>query len=163
MKFKQLEQPERQMSGSSIYLKLKDGDVARGVLRGEAYDYFIKWEGNKSQECAPDDEGAKFRFRVNLVIKENGALTAKILEGGRMIYQQLADLNESWDLEKTIVAIRRKGKGLETEYSVTPDGPNCKVSDAFEKQLAAVKLHDLEPEYRSEEPARQALFEEAPF
>lgn len=162
MKFRNL--PERDQNLSNTYLKLNDKDQVKGVFRGDVEEFFVTWENGKSRECAPDDDGAKFRFRVNFVTKENGSLTAKIWEGGQIVYNQLRDLNESFDLERTVVTVKRNGTGKDTTYSVLPAGKDFKVSDEMERQLANVKLHDLEPVSRADEPAKAALFEEsAPF
>lgn len=128
-----------------MFLKLKDKEQVKGVFRGAVKEYWVKWEGSRSQECPPDEEGAKFRFKINFVMKENGVLTPKIWEGGMIVYNQLKDLHETFSLPQTIVTIKRSGSGKDTLYTIMPS-KEYKVTPEMERLLQAVKLHDLDPQ-----------------
>lgn len=138
--------------GSKNYLSLKGGESVQGVLRGDPHIYHQHWTGQNSSLCSGRDSCEKckagekpaFRFKLNMIIKENGALSVKVLNQGWKLYQQLRGLHESgWDLEKNSIRLSRTGTTKnDTVYNVSPI-PNGTVSAAFEKQLAAVKLIDF--------------------
>jgi len=142
------EKPEG--SKGNKYLSLKDGDSHTGVLRGEPHDYRSHYVG-KYLVC-PEDKSclhcaggpASFRFAINFVVKENGALVAKVWEQGRRVYDALDTLQKTgYDLEKTFVKISRKGSGADdTVYSVAPL-PEHKVTADQLGELDKVQLHVL--------------------
>ncbi len=115
-------------------IKLKGGESVTGVLRGDPYEF--------EHAFKPGDK-AKFRFRLNMVVMENGALQAKVLEGGWKLYQSLKQLNEAgWDLEKTYTKISRIGTTMnDTVYSATVT-PTPVPQGTLDK-VAAVPLNDL--------------------
>ena len=115
-------------------IKLKAGGWVQGVLRGEPLEF---------EQAFKSDPKPKFRFKLNMVVVENGQLTARILEGGWSIYVQLKALSESdWDLEKTFVKVSREGSGpTDTKYTVTPS-PKLPTPEQLAK-IAAVPLLKL--------------------
>lgn len=139
--------------GSEHFLKLKAGEVIRGVFRGDPHEFRLHWENNKSSLCTDDTcercksgNKSKFRFRLNFLVKENDHYVAKIWEQGWTVYTQLRDLHASdYDLEKTVVKITRTGSGLnDTIYSVLPlPPPNGLVTKELNDKLSQIKLHDL--------------------
>lgn len=150
MQFKQIQES----TGVSQFIKLEDKESIRGIFRGDPYDFkqhFIKAE-NKSYLCtAPQacqwcmkGDRPKFRFTINFITKEpDGKYIAKVFEQGAKFYNGLKALHESgYDLERTIMAVTRSGKGTDTIYTILPI-PNGAVPDAMEKNVSAVKLHDL--------------------
>lgn len=143
-------------SGSGKYLKLKDGDEVRGVFRGDPYTYYAKWE-NKSLSWSKEEQpGYRFRFRINFVQKVNGEYVPKVLEQGPMVYRQMAELAEDWELESTVVKLKRRGEGLDTEYSLVVTNDPVTDFDA----LKAVELLDVEPE--ASKPKTEAELEDEP-
>lgn len=144
--------------GSSIanLIKLKAGESVVGVLRGEPYEF---------EHAFKEGDKAKFRFRLNMVTKVNGAMTAMVLEGGWKLYQGLRTLSEAgWDLETSFVKISRQGSGMnDTTYTaaVIPQAP---TSDALQ-QVAKIPLNDLtggqkqpDPHHNQEQPADDLPF-----
>lgn len=142
------------------FLKLKDGESVTGILRGEVKVFYITWEGGKSSEVPEGTPGAKFRFRVNLVVAEkDGVFVPKILEQGAMVYKAFKDLSEDYSLDETIIKIKRTGSGQNnTEYSVMPLPK--KPEAATLKKLEALELLPLESEQKEEAPAVEP---ETPF
>lgn len=138
-------------------ITLKDGENVRGVLRGEIYEFQKDFKGNGK---------FKFRFQVNMVVKGNGALAAKILEGGAQLYGQLRDLQSAgWDLETTTIQVSRKGSGqFDTEYNVVTVPNGSMTGDALSK-IAAVRLHELTPREPSSprEPGDEMPSDDLPF
>src|SRR5437762_12970318 len=94
-------------SGGNTFIKLGDGGFVEGILKGEPVEF---------EQAFKEGDKPKFRFRLNMIIQENGALTAKILEGGVSIYNQLAEQVEAgWVLEECYTRNSRTGVGLDTE------------------------------------------------
>lgn len=133
--------PEVGSSGSTTFLKLKDKDVVQGIFRGDVHEFYSKWENGKSTVCSPEE--GRFRFRINFITKENGTLTAKIWEGGAVVYNQLKDLNDLYPLETTMVTIKRNGADMGTTYTILPQKET--VGPVLENTLKSVTLHDLTP------------------
>lgn len=134
------------------FLKLKSGESVRGIFRGDPFEFRQHWVGQKSFVC--NGEGceyckkgikAVFRFRINFIVNENGAYTAKVFEQGWMVYDQLRSIHGDYNLEKTIIKITRQGSGTDTTYTILPlPPPNGVVTDTLETQLSKVTLHPLE-------------------
>ena len=125
--------------GSADFLKLKDKESVTGVFRGDVYEFCGSWKDAKFVL----GEGKSFRFRINFLTKDNDVLVAKIWEQGVTVYNQLKDLHAEYGLPETIVKITRTGTGAsDTSYSILPI-KKSEVSEAMEKQLAAVVLKEL--------------------
>lgn len=137
-------------TGGGNFLKLKDGESATGILRGEVKVFYVTWEGGKSTEVPEGTPGAKFRFRVNLVVAEkDGVFAPKILEQGAMVYKAFKDLAEDYELSETIIKIKRSGSGQNnTEYSVMPLPKKPEASTL--KKLEVIELLPLESEESKE-------------
>jgi hypothetical protein len=172
MKFRTL--PESEGGGSDKFLKIKPNDNVKIVLRGEIYEYFVKWEGGKSI-VVKENQGGKLRFRVNALLfdQEQKKFVAKIWEFGQAVYRQLADVNEEYDLETTKIKVSRKGEGKETEYNVLPllKEPlsdqvlkmiNETPLNVLEKQGSKGATHD-ESEFLGEPPPEFDDGEKLPF
>lgn len=129
--------------GSKNFLKLKDKESVVGIFRGALHDFFILWDNGKS---TPVDEGtpnAKFRFRVNFVVKDGASYVPKIFEQGLIVYKTLSELHNEYDLAKTVVKITRNGTGTDTTYSVLPLLKQTLSTDA-EAYLDKLELLPLE-------------------
>lgn len=148
MQFKKLSD-----GGSKNYLKLKDGESVTGIFRGEPYDFRTHWGNGRSTVCTgaacPECKAggkSSFRFRINFITSENGALVAKVFEQGKSVYSALGSLHSTgYDLTKTKVSITRHGSGKnDTQYNVLPLPPPKGVVDkTLEAQLEKIKLNDL--------------------
>lgn len=131
------------VGASGDFLKLKDGESAIGVFRGDLFEYHCKWNGSKSVKCDESEKGAKFRFRVNFVTKQGDSLKSVIWEQGPNVYNALKALNADYQLEKFFMKITRKGSTMnDTEYMILPV-PNGALDEAKEATVAAVPLQDL--------------------
>lgn len=134
------------------FFKLKDGQNVRVVFRGEPYEFKQHWINNRgvlcnggSENCSPCREGMKpgFRFRVNLVMSENGVFVSKIWEQGWTVYNQLKDLNADYPLETHLVKVARTGSGAQdTTYSILPV-PNGMLSQQQHEKISKVELQVL--------------------
>lgn len=107
-------------NGNGVFLKLKDGESVTGVFRGEVYEFRSKWENGKSKLVDEKDPEGKTRFRLNFVMREGDKFVPKIWEFGVSVYNQLADINEEYDLTQTKVKLTRRGTGTDTTYSILP-------------------------------------------
>jgi hypothetical protein len=137
---------------SESFLKLKDKDTVTGVFRGEPYDFMQHWVGNRSTPCTEDKscphckDGNKpsFRFRINFIVKAEGAYKAMIFEQGWTVYTDLRALNKDYSLEKYAMKITRSGTTKnDTKYTILPV-PKGELNDAALKALAGVTLNDLQ-------------------
>lgn len=132
-----------------LFLKLKDGESKVGVFRGEIYEFHQVWENGKSKVVEPDVDGAKSRFRLNFVSKEDGQYRSQIFEFGLMVYNQLAEIQDDYDLEKTGLKISRRGTGTDTTYIIIPSKEQPSASAL--KAIEAVGLNILEHKHQPEE------------
>lgn len=143
------ENPETGNGG--MFIRPKDGESVKGILRGEPRVFWTMWDGKKSHEVSKDHPDARFRFKINLVVNEDGQYKAKIFENGPQMYNDLKALTEDYDLEQTVIKITRKGTGLETRYNVMPlpkplDANQLAAIDAVELQnLEGKKLKNHAP------------------
>ena len=130
--------------GQGSYIKFKDGDALKGVLAGETKEFYVQWNNGKPTVCDKDSENAKFRFKTNFVVTENGAHTAKVLEQGPMLYKAFQEMEETgYDLAKTMIIIKRKGSSAtDTEYSAIP-APGGDLTEMDLTNLKKVDLLDL--------------------
>ncbi len=118
--------------GSKNFLKLKDKESVSGIFMGEPHEFCLLWENGKSRAVSEDTEGAKFRFRINFVVKEGSVYVPKIFEQGLTVYRQLAELNEEYGLDQIVTKITRNGTGTDTTYSLLP-----LLKQAISKEVAS--------------------------
>lgn len=141
MKFVKREIPKTD-GNAGMFVRLKDGESKVGIFMGEIHEFFQIWEGGKSKIVSDDHPGAKSRFRLNFINKIDGIMKAQIFEFGLTIYNQLADLADEYDLEKTAVKITRRGVGTDTVYTIIPakDQPSAQQL----KNIQSIELNSLE-------------------
>lgn len=151
MKFK--EPGEDSGLDGKAFVKLKDKEFVTGVFRGDVKEYRQHWLGSSGAPCTGDGNcphckgGNKsaFRFRLNLITKEDGKYLAKVFEQGWLFYQQLSALNKDFPLEKNVVKVTRHGSSKnDTTYTVIPV-PNGALTADLEKVIAAIPLNELDP------------------
>lgn len=158
MKFQKREVPEGK---GGLFLKFKDGESKVGVFKGEIYEFFQLWENGKSKVVNDDTPGAKSRFRLNFLTKEDGEMKPRIFEFGLTVYNMLAEISEDYDLEKTAVKITRRGTGTDTTYIIIPskDQPNA-------NQLKIIDSIDLNILEHKDQPKKETVnddSDEVPF
>ncbi len=129
--------------GPNKFLKIEDGKSINGIFRGEIHTFYNKWENGKGRECAPDEPGAKPRFKLNFVTYEDNAFKALIFEFPQTVYNQLADIHDVYPLDQTKVKVSRRGTGTDTVYMILPL-VNEPISPATMKQIEAIDLHVLD-------------------
>lgn len=149
-------------NGPSNFIKLKDGEDARGICRGEIRETWVLWENKVKTEVPEGTPGAKFNFKLNFIVKEGTVYVAKVLEQGVQVYKQLAALSKEWELGETVVVIRRDGTGLDTEYTVMPAPPKQQVSKEALEHIATIELNDLGGEKPEPAPTKPAVKNFAP-
>jgi hypothetical protein len=140
--------------GSTSYLKLEDGQAVKVVIRGEVNTFYAHWVGGgapnvicegRGKPCCDKYGKAIFRFRVNVLVEENGAYVAKMLEQGGTLYDSIAAIAEEYALDDYIMRLSRKGKGKDdTVYSIVP-AKDGKITKEQKKQFDAIKLLDVKP------------------
>lgn len=146
--------------GPSNFVKFKDGESVSGILRGNPVEYYELWDNNKNKTVVPaGTPGARFKFKINMIVKDGTSYVAKVLDKGAQIYSQLRTLHEEWgdDLENTVITIRCEGSGIDTEYSVMVAPPKQQVTKESLDFINAMELNDLGGEFEQEEaPAKPA-------
>ncbi len=148
-------------NGSSMFLKIKDGESVKGIFRGEPYEFFQVWENGRSRMVEPNNPEGKSRFRCNFIVQEDGKFVAKTFEFGLTVYNQMADINEEYELETTKVKISRRGSGKDTEWSLLPLLKEP-IPPKVLKEIEAVQLNVLEQ--KPQQQADSANFDgEPPF
>jgi hypothetical protein len=165
--------PKKESEGSSaLFFKLKDGDIKTGVLRGEVFEYAALWKDRRSVVVPVGTPGSKCRYRINIVVHEEGKFLAKIWEFSQTICNQLAALAEEYDMSITKIKISRKGSTIQdTEYSIIPT--KDQLSAAQIKLIGEVPLNILEhkdvqekslpPPSNDSDSFTDANFDEIPF
>lgn len=158
-------------------LKIEDGKSIDGVFRGDPYEFEQHWTGKFPTECpgratcTECKAGDKpfFRFRINFIVKENGAYTAKVFEQGWRVYTSLKALHDAgYELEKTTVIVARTGSTKQdTKYTITPK-PKGELSELVDKALSQIPLHSLEnqpdgPDTTDTETVAEEDHDEVPF
>jgi len=130
-------------SGSSLFLKIKDGESVKGVFRGEQVEHWILWGPSGSSPATKDTPKADWKCKRNFIVRENGALVAKIFDFGRTIGDQIEMLEKAgYDMEKTVVMISRKGQQLQSKYTLVAI-KESDVTPMMEEELKHVKLKPL--------------------
>lgn len=155
-------------------IKLKAGDSIKGVFMGNNHQFRQHWTDSKPTDCpgehqctkCANGEKASFRFKINLVVKENDTYIAKVWEQGWTVFLALKSLHEGgYDLEKYLMKISRTGSTKnDTVYSVVPV-PNGLLTPEQLKELSKVKLISLtdEPTKSSKGRPIEPLEEVLPF
>ncbi len=133
----------KESKASAKFVRLKNGESVTGFFSGDIKEYFVLWNQGQSAIVHGNTPNAKFRFKVNLIVNENGVLTAKIFEGGSVVYRQLQAINNEIPLETIRVKITRLGEGKETQYQIFPMSHEKLSPQALEK-LKAVSLLPLD-------------------
>ena len=129
--------------GSKNFLKLKDKESISGIFMGELHEFFVAWENGKSRVVAEGEDGAKFRFRINFVVKEGAVYVPKIFEQGLTVYRQLSELHDEYGLDSIVCKITRNGTGTDTTYSLLPLLKQT-ISKEVALHLAKIELLPLE-------------------
>lgn len=147
--------------GSKNFLKLKDKESVTGIFMGDLYEFFVIWENGKSQVVPEGTPNAKFRFRVNFVMKENGVYVPKIIEQGLTFYRDLAAINEEYPLETIVVKVTRNGTGTDTTYNLLPLLKQ-EITKEARDHLKTLELLPLEHSQKNNDQ-HPAFSEEIPF
>lgn len=138
MKFRNDDElPKGEGSGGGVFIKLGDGQSVKGVFQGDPIDFMNAFK--------PGDKPS-FRFRINLVVKENGAYVAKIFENGITVYRSLRALSETgYELDKHWYVISRSGNTKDTtSYSILP-APKGDLTPEDMIHVKSIRLNDLTP------------------
>jgi hypothetical protein len=144
-------------SKSGLFVRLKDGEKAVGVFKGDPSIFRIHWKDGKSTVCTgkgschlcaqPGDEAKpKFRFRLNFITKDEGVWVAKIFEGNYGTFKDLKEMHEqSYALPETLVTISRSGEKQNTRYLIMPVKNNGGLNATEFGKLDRIPLNDLSP------------------
>lgn len=135
--------------GTSTYIRLKDKESVVGIFRGDPYHFYSLWEDKKSRIVEKGTKGAKFRFKLNFLIKDGASWLPWIFENGKTVYKQLMEINGEYPLETTYLKITRNGSEMDTTYSILPMLKQTLTPEAT-ALLETIPLHSLEPKADNE-------------
>ena len=144
---------QRGEGGGGLFVKMGDGDKLVGVFRGDPAIRQVHWvqqtkryepcRGGECDLCA--DDKPKTRFKINIIVKENGVYVAKIFDGSYGTYLDMKNLHEGgYNLEKTAVEITRQGTGTKTRFIILPLPPGKQPNAASFAAMAKVPSVSLE-------------------
>ena len=145
---------EERSEDSKHIIRLKDKESVVGVFRGELREYYQHWFGpgtapaicadRRTCEHCKAKVKSSYRFRANIAVPaQAGGYEMKIFEGGRTIYDQLAEIATVYDVKQHAVKLSRSGSGLnDTTYSVMPL-PTGAVTGEKLAAIEKLPLHDL--------------------
>ncbi len=143
MKTQKRDVPAGTGSGGGKFLKIEIGHSATGVFRGETVSYWQRWPRGGNKETSDEPKvGFEERFKVNFIILEEGVFVAKILDMNLALYNQLADVNESYDAETIKCKISRQPAGKGSIYLLLPLLKET-LTPKMLKQIAAAELNTL--------------------
>jgi len=116
-----------------LYLKIGDGENIKMRIASEPAVF--------TQEFTDENGETTVSTRYGWVVWNYAEKKAQVFQGGKSIFNQLADLVENWGEPDTFtISIKRTGTMLETRYSVSP---LPKSVDLTEAEQAACDLIDL--------------------
>lgn len=141
--------------GGEVFLKIQDGETVNVVFRGEIFEFYGKWVNGKFVEMPQSDPTQMNRFKVNAVVYDMTQKTfvSKIWEFPTTVYNDLANINVHYPVEKTKIAITRKGVKTDTTYTLIPlPGP---IQDQAMKAIEKVPLKILNKSQVSANPEKK--------
>lgn len=104
--------PEGGISG--LYLKINDGEAIKMRIASEPAIFTQEFTDKETGEVS-------ISTRYAWIIWNRSEKKAQVFQGGKSIFNQLADLVEEWnDPSGFDITIKRTGTMLETRYAVTP-------------------------------------------
>lgn len=143
MKFEFIDKQSDGGNGGA-FLKLDTGESVNAILRGEPYKYYQIWpQGGTKQVFSEPTAGAQMRFKVNVIVHEDGQFVAKIWDFPAMTSNMLYEIQQEVDLEKTKLKLSRTGTGKKKAWMIIPLGP---IDAKTIKQVDAVELLPLAPQ-----------------
>lgn len=135
---------EQDSGNGGNFLKLDSGQSVTGVFRGDVHKFYQSWpKGGDKRVSTEPFEGAKARFKANIVIHEDGKFVARIFEFGVLLNNQLAAIaDDCEDITKAKIKISRQGSDKSTKWTITQvtKGP---LTEKQLKEIDAVELNVL--------------------
>jgi hypothetical protein len=133
-------------TGGGKFLKIEIGQSVNGVFRGEAMSYWQRWPKGGVKETSDEPKpGFAERFKINFVVHEEGAFISKIFDCNVQTYNQIAEINESMDIEAMKCKISRQPTGKGSMYMVLPLLKEPLKPKAL-AEIEATELHSLGPQ-----------------
>ncbi len=126
-------------AGGGKFVKLENGKSIEGVFRGDPYTFFSIYGDKERREFDDQVPNSQFKFKINLVVKENGAYVAKVFGSGWTTFNSLDTMIQELGQDQLFKLICSKS-GNKTSYNIVPKGP---ITQAEKQNIAAVKLHKL--------------------
>ncbi len=143
MKFERVQMSQGSKDGGGSFLKIEDNSSVNILVRGDVLKYYQNWpRGGEKLVFDKPTAGAKPRFKVNVIIHEDGKFVAKVWDFPPTVSNMLADIAEAYDLSQTKIKISKDKFGDKTSYRVMPLA-NEKLTAKHLKEINAVELNTL--------------------
>lgn len=143
MKFEYIAQQSEGSGTGGAFLRMDTGDSVNAVIRGDVHKYWQIWpQGGTKQVFDEPTAGSQLRFKVNVVINEDGQFVAKIWDFPAATNNMLFEIQKEVDLEKTKIKLSRVGQGKKKSWMIIPLGP---LDAKALKQVEAVELLSFAP------------------
>jgi hypothetical protein len=145
VKFTKVEMTKSEGGSGGIFFKPDDGETVVLIPRGATYMFYSEYDSKKASDKW--FAGASKRYRINVVLKENDRLVAKIWEFGVLVNNTWAELQEDTekkDIEGIAFKVTRRGLGKDTTYVIRELKEKEQPSPEKLKEIMAVPLHVLE-------------------
>lgn len=126
---------------SKTFLKVGDGNSVVGVFKGDPETFYRIYEDGKYKIVPKSDVNGKFTFQMNVIIRENEELVAKLFQGNWHNLEDLKALHKEYNLEETCIKISQTGERQSKRISFMPMIKQKPDQDEIKK----IKLLDAKP------------------
>jgi len=129
---------EQEGGGGGLFIKLKDGESVEGVFRGEPHCFYQIFKDKREYENYV--EGSSFRFKLVMIIKENGAYVGKILQQGVKLGKSVRLCTQECGMDYIYKIIREGSSKDDTIYQLIPKRA---LTESEKSQIEAVEIPSL--------------------
>lgn len=146
--------PSGPKNNNENLVAIPEDGVLVGAIRGDVHEFYEVWKDRRKVKTLTYAEGLNYeavngekmnwKFRVNF-FKKTDLTKPLILEAGWGVWKFLAESKKmGYTLDRTWFGFSKKGKGMETKYSVVP-APSGSITPEELNQIEAAPLHNLAP------------------
>ncbi|MBC8278491.1 MAG: hypothetical protein H8E46_09685 [FCB group bacterium] len=144
---------EMERSGDERFVRLEDdGDSIMGFFAGKPHSRYVYWNGTQYAEWK-EGCGEKQNLRVsqNFIVcsvedDELEIVGVKILEQGKRFFKTVMKRDAKFGIQNYLFEIQREGNKGDSDTTYSIDAEH-KLTEKQKKELAKVKLLDLESFY----------------
>ena len=149
------------------YFRLKDGERAVVVFKGDPIVRRLHWDGQRTVDCAGGNDacafcadGERIILKVAIAIgqmNEDDEWERVVWEASRRAFESVVAIREKFPLDEWSFEVRRSGTGTSTNYNVMPED---RLTDA-DNRVFAEMFSDISPEEEKPAPKKKAAKKKA--